>query len=176
MTARVTIQTEDFDLSAEVAALRADDAGVGAVASFIGTVRDRSTPGQPDTTHMALLMGVSAIINMFAGLIIGNTNVTAYIENVTNDDSITYVHPEAFIASKFGQRRQEPAKRLACPSVGNEQSMTTRRGHLKHLRLMSPQVPATTGEPCGEFGGERGGGHACPPCHALRCGASLVLS
>ena len=37
---RVRIQTEDFDLSAEVAALRAGDAGVGAVASFIGTVRD----------------------------------------------------------------------------------------------------------------------------------------
>ncbi|MFO1271127.1 MAG: molybdopterin synthase catalytic subunit MoaE [Rubrivivax sp.] len=40
--ARVTIQTEDFDLSAEVAALRAGDAGVGAVASFLGTVRDRN--------------------------------------------------------------------------------------------------------------------------------------
>jgi len=39
---RVRIQTQDFDLSAEVAALRADDAGVGAVASFIGTVRDRN--------------------------------------------------------------------------------------------------------------------------------------
>ena len=39
---RVRIQTEDFDLSTEVAALRAGDAGVGAVASFIGTVRDRN--------------------------------------------------------------------------------------------------------------------------------------
>jgi molybdopterin synthase catalytic subunit len=39
---RVSIQTEDFDLSAEVAALRAGDGGVGAVVSFIGTVRDRS--------------------------------------------------------------------------------------------------------------------------------------
>jgi len=41
-TPRVRVQTEDFDLSAEVAALRADDPGVGAVASFIGTVRDRN--------------------------------------------------------------------------------------------------------------------------------------
>jgi molybdopterin synthase catalytic subunit len=40
--ARVTVQTADFDLGAEVAALRAGDAGVGAVASFIGTVRDRN--------------------------------------------------------------------------------------------------------------------------------------
>ena len=39
---RVSIQIEDFDLGAEVAALRAGDAGVGAVASFIGTVRERS--------------------------------------------------------------------------------------------------------------------------------------
>ncbi|MDE2080801.1 MAG: molybdenum cofactor biosynthesis protein MoaE [Burkholderiales bacterium] len=42
MAPRVTIQHADFDLGAEVAALRAGDAGVGAVASFIGTVRDRS--------------------------------------------------------------------------------------------------------------------------------------
>ena len=40
--ARVTVQHADFDLSAEVAALRADDPGVGAIASFIGTVRDRN--------------------------------------------------------------------------------------------------------------------------------------
>ncbi|MGA0608651.1 molybdenum cofactor biosynthesis protein MoaE [Caldimonas sp. KR1-144] len=39
---RVSIQTEDFDLSTEVAALRAQDLGVGAVASFVGTVRTRS--------------------------------------------------------------------------------------------------------------------------------------
>ena len=40
--ARVSIQQEDFDVSAEIAALRAGDGGVGAVCSFIGTVRDRS--------------------------------------------------------------------------------------------------------------------------------------
>jgi len=39
---RVRIQTGDFDLAVEVAALRTGDAGVGAVASFIGTVRERS--------------------------------------------------------------------------------------------------------------------------------------
>jgi molybdopterin synthase catalytic subunit len=39
---RVTIQTADFDLGAEIATLRARDASVGAVASFIGTVRDRN--------------------------------------------------------------------------------------------------------------------------------------
>ena len=39
--ARVRIQQADFDLAAEVAELRAADGGVGAVVSFIGTVRDR---------------------------------------------------------------------------------------------------------------------------------------
>ena len=39
---RVRIQTVDFDLGQEVAALRAGDGGVGAVASFVGTVRDCS--------------------------------------------------------------------------------------------------------------------------------------
>jgi len=39
---RVSIQTGDFDLSTEVALLRAQDARVGAVCSFIGTVRDRT--------------------------------------------------------------------------------------------------------------------------------------
>jgi molybdopterin synthase catalytic subunit len=38
----VSIQTEDFDLSFEIAALRRENKGVGAVCSFIGTVRDRN--------------------------------------------------------------------------------------------------------------------------------------
>jgi molybdopterin synthase catalytic subunit len=42
---RVSIQAADFDLSAEVAALRADDGRVGAVVSFIGTVREGSGGG-----------------------------------------------------------------------------------------------------------------------------------
>jgi molybdopterin synthase catalytic subunit len=37
---KIRIQTEDFDLGAEVAALRAGQAQVGAVVSFVGTVRD----------------------------------------------------------------------------------------------------------------------------------------
>jgi molybdopterin synthase catalytic subunit len=38
----VTIQQDDFDLGAEVAALREADDQVGAVAVFVGTVRERS--------------------------------------------------------------------------------------------------------------------------------------
>jgi molybdopterin synthase catalytic subunit len=36
----VRVQTQDFDVGVEIAALRARDPRVGAVASFVGTVRD----------------------------------------------------------------------------------------------------------------------------------------
>lgn len=42
MAMTLSIQTADFDLSTEVAALRAADPGVGAVAAFVGCVRDRN--------------------------------------------------------------------------------------------------------------------------------------
>jgi len=42
MSFTVSIQTQDFDVSQELAALRAGDARVGAVCSFLGTVRERN--------------------------------------------------------------------------------------------------------------------------------------
>lgn len=42
MAVRISIQTEDFNLTEEVAALRSGDARVGAVCAFVGTVRDRN--------------------------------------------------------------------------------------------------------------------------------------
>jgi molybdopterin synthase catalytic subunit len=54
MPPRVTIQTADFDLGAAVAALRAGDHAVGAVASFIGTVRDRNAGKAGEVSAMEL--------------------------------------------------------------------------------------------------------------------------
>ncbi len=44
---RVRIQQADFDVAAELAELRAGDAGIGAVVAFVGTVRDREAPADP---------------------------------------------------------------------------------------------------------------------------------
>lgn len=43
MRLSVSIQVEDFDVSQELAQLRANDARVGAVCSFVGTVRERNS-------------------------------------------------------------------------------------------------------------------------------------
>jgi molybdopterin synthase catalytic subunit len=51
----VRICTEDFNLADEVAALRAHDARVGAVCSFVGTVRD-CHPNQGDGAAMVQTM------------------------------------------------------------------------------------------------------------------------
>ena len=51
---RVRIQAEDFDLSAEVAALRAQDPRVGAICTFLGTVRDRTAGTSGSISSMEL--------------------------------------------------------------------------------------------------------------------------
>ena len=52
MQSRVSIQPQDFDLAVEVQALRQGDKRVGAVCSFIGTVRDRNDGA--DVSNMEL--------------------------------------------------------------------------------------------------------------------------
>lgn len=55
----VRVQHEDFDLGAEVAALRSGDAAVGAVASFIGTVRDVSHGTRVSTMELEHYPGMT---------------------------------------------------------------------------------------------------------------------
>ena len=45
-------------------------------------------------------------VNLTLGAIFGQLTLTTYVENLLNDDdSITYIHPEAFLASRFGTMR-----------------------------------------------------------------------
>jgi len=57
--ARVSIQTQDFDLAAEVAALRAGDARVRAVCAFVGTVRDRNDGASVSTLELEHYPGMT---------------------------------------------------------------------------------------------------------------------
>ncbi|KQU81018.1 MULTISPECIES: molybdenum cofactor biosynthesis protein MoaE [unclassified Rhizobacter] len=80
--ARVSIQTDDFDLGAEVARLRAGDGGVGAVVAFVGTVRDRSDgadvsrmelehyPGMTETSIDAMIDAATARFDIRAARVI----------------------------------------------------------------------------------------------------------
>jgi outer membrane receptor protein involved in Fe transport len=44
-------------------------------------------------------------VNVTLGATMGQLSATAYVENLGDDDSITYIHPEAFLASRYGTMR-----------------------------------------------------------------------
>ena len=56
---RVAVQTEDFDLSTEIAKLRENDKRVGAVCGFVGTVRDRNEGDQVATLELEHYPGMT---------------------------------------------------------------------------------------------------------------------
>jgi molybdopterin synthase catalytic subunit len=59
MSARVSVQTQDFDLADEIAALRESDKRVGAVCAFVGTVRDRSEGAQVSSMELEHYPGMT---------------------------------------------------------------------------------------------------------------------
>jgi molybdopterin synthase catalytic subunit len=82
MSFTVSIQTQDFDVSQELAALRAGDARVGAVCSFLGTVRERNDgssvasmelehyPGMTEKSIEAMMDQATKRFDIFAARVI----------------------------------------------------------------------------------------------------------
>ena len=82
MSFTVSIQTQDFDVSRELAALRAGDARVGAVCSFLGTVRERNEgsavasmelehyPGMTEKSISAMMDEAKQRFDIFAARVI----------------------------------------------------------------------------------------------------------
>jgi molybdopterin synthase catalytic subunit len=82
MSLSVAIQTQDFDVSQELAALRQDDARVGAVCCFVGTVRERNEgsavssmalehyPGMTEKAIHAMLTQAQERFDMYAARVI----------------------------------------------------------------------------------------------------------
>lgn len=44
-------------------------------------------------------------VNLYLGTKLGDLDLTAYVENVLDDDKITYVHPEAFLDGRYARMR-----------------------------------------------------------------------
>lgn len=82
MTFSVSIQTEDFDIRHELAVLRQGDARVGAVCSFLGTVRERNEgsavasmelehyPGMTEKSIEAMLQQAQQRFDIYAARVI----------------------------------------------------------------------------------------------------------
>lgn len=112
-SARVSIQTEDFDLGAEVARLRAGDGGVGAVVAFVGTVRDRSDgadvsrmelehyPGMTETSIDAMIDAALSRFDIRAARVIHRVGVLDALDQIVLV-AVTSAHRgQAFQACEF---------------------------------------------------------------------------
>jgi len=112
---RVSIQTEDFDLGAEIATLRAQDGRVGAVCSFIGTVRDRTAgiagqiqsmelehyPGMTEKSIEAMIDAAHARFDIFGARVIHRVGLLQPLDQIVMV-AVTSAHRgESFAACEF---------------------------------------------------------------------------
>jgi molybdopterin synthase catalytic subunit len=110
---RVVIQTQDFDLGAEITALRADDTRVGAVCSFIGTVRDRNDgfnvstlelehyPGMTEKSIEAMIDAAHQRFDIYAARVIHRIGVMQPLDQIVLV-AVTSAHRgESFKACEF---------------------------------------------------------------------------
>lgn len=111
MTARV--QTEDFDLSTEVAALRAHNPKVGAIVSFVGTVRDLNEgasvaemelehyPGMTEQALEAIIAEAHARWEFFDALVIHRVGALKPMDQIVLVVVASKHRGEAFSACEF---------------------------------------------------------------------------
>lgn len=113
MLERVSIQTEDFDLGFEVEELRSSDTRVGAVCSFIGTVRDRNDglsvrsmelehyPGMTEKAIEAMIDEALKRFDIFAARVVHRVGLLQPLDQVVMV-AVTSAHRgESFKACEF---------------------------------------------------------------------------
>ena len=113
MTARVAIQQQDFELSAEIAALRQGDPRVGAVCSFVGTVRDRNEgdavatlelehyPGMTEKSIEAMIDAAMARFDIYAARVVHRVGLLQPLDQIVLV-AVTSAHRgESFQACEF---------------------------------------------------------------------------
>jgi molybdopterin synthase catalytic subunit len=114
MTApRVSIQTPDFDVSAELAALRSTHRSVGAVCCFVGTVRDRNEgedvasmelehyPGMTEKSIEAMIDAAHQRFSIFGARVIHRVGLLQPLDQIVLV-AVTSAHRgESFQACEF---------------------------------------------------------------------------
>ena len=113
MMRRVSIQTEDFDLSGEVAALRQGNGGVGAVCAFVGTVRDRNAgdavasmelehyPGMTEKSIEAMVDEAFARFDILAASVIHRVGLLQPLDQIVLVAVASAHRGESFAACEF---------------------------------------------------------------------------
>ena len=109
----VRVQTEDFDLTTEVAQLRKDSPKVGAVVTFVGTVRDLNEgehvaemalehyPGMTEKSLEDILVQAKSRWDLFDALVIHRVGPLQPLEQIVLV-AVTSAHRgEAFQACEF---------------------------------------------------------------------------
>ena len=113
MADRVSIQTGDFNLAQEIEQLRANDKRVGAVCSFIGTVRDRNDgsdvssmelehyPGMTEKAIEAMIDEAMVRFDIFGARVIHRVGLLQPLDQVVMV-AVTSAHRgESFQACEF---------------------------------------------------------------------------
>jgi molybdopterin synthase catalytic subunit len=109
----VSIQTADFNLADEIAALRAGDKRVGAVCSFIGTVRDRNDgnavssmelehyPGMTEKSIEAMMAEAHKRFDIYAARVIHRVGLLQPLEQIVLVAVSSAHRGESFQACEF---------------------------------------------------------------------------
>ncbi|MCE1249762.1 MAG: molybdenum cofactor biosynthesis protein MoaE [Comamonadaceae bacterium] len=109
----VCIQTQDFDVSTELAQLRAQDARVGAVCCFVGTVRDRNEgdsirtmelehyPGMTEKSIAAMIDAAFARFDLYGARVIHRVGLLAPLDQIVLVAVSSAHRGESFQACEF---------------------------------------------------------------------------
>ena len=109
----VSIQQQDFDVSAEIAALRAQDRRVGAICCFVGTVRDRSEgasvsamelehyPGMTEKAIAAMIDAARTRFDIYAARVVHRIGLLQPLDQIVLV-AVTSAHRgQSFLACEF---------------------------------------------------------------------------
>jgi molybdopterin synthase catalytic subunit len=110
---QVSVQPDDFDVSAELAALRAQDPRIGAVVSFVGTVRDMNDgasvsemelehyPGMTEQALIKIIEQANARWPLFGARVIHRVGPLKPLEQIVLVACASAHRGEAFDACEF---------------------------------------------------------------------------